>query len=40
MLEIVKDLGVLLEDTLTKSGLTNSWEIVMSIVAQFTMARE
>ena len=31
-----KDLGVLLEDTTTKSGLTNTWENVWDIVARYT----
>ena len=31
-----KDLGVLLEDTTTESGLTNTWENVRDIVARYT----
>ena len=31
-----KDLGVLLEHTTTNSGLTNTWENVRDIVAQYT----
>mgnify|MGYP000202715940 CR=1 FL=1 len=31
-----KDLGVLLVDTTTKSRLTNTWENVLDIVAQYT----
>ena len=31
-----KDLGVLLEDTTTKSGLTDTWENVQDIVARYT----
>ena len=31
-----KDLGVLLEDTITESGLTDTWEKVRDIVARYT----
>ena len=31
-----KDLGVLLEDTTTESGLTETWESLRDIVARFT----
>ena len=31
-----KDLGVLLDDTITKIGLTNIWENVQDIVSQYT----
>ena len=31
-----KDLGVLLEDTTIKSGLTNTWENVRNIVTEYT----
>ena len=31
-----KDLGVLLEDTTTESGLTETWESVRDIVARYT----
>ena len=32
-----KDLGVLLDDTTTESGLTDTWENVRDIVARYTM---
>ena len=31
-----KDLGVLLEDTITESGLTETWENVRDIVVRYT----
>jgi hypothetical protein len=35
-----KDLGVLLEDTTTESGLTSKWETLKSIVVRFTKRRQ
>ena len=34
------DLGVLLEDTTTESGLTNTWENVQDISARYTKRRQ
>jgi SOS response regulatory protein OraA/RecX len=35
-----QDLGVLLDDTTTESGLTSKWETIKSIVARFTKRRQ